>query len=90
METAVNVAQVQVEKYGTGFDTTVSYLGQMVTKKGTSIKSGCFVKNMSQPVKLKVMAFMGKVGCKKYHKAVLNSITKCAGKRSAKTTSHQV
>ena len=33
LKAAVNVALAQPEKYGKDFDVTVSYLGQMVTKK---------------------------------------------------------
>ena len=61
LEAAVNVVCTQPEKYGTDFDATVSYLDQMVTKKG---KIG------SQMVRPKVAALTGKVECKKYPKAV--------------------
>ena len=65
LEAAVNVAGAQQEKYGTDFDVSVSYLGQMVTKKGPSMQSVNFVKPESQLMRLKVVVFMGKVECKK-------------------------
>ena len=46
----------------------------MVTKKGSSMQSVHIAKNRSQPVKHKVVAFMGKIECKKYPKAVWNSM----------------
>ena len=39
LEAAVNVIWAQPEKYGTDFDATMSYLGQMVTEKGASMQS---------------------------------------------------
>ena len=54
----------------------MSYLGQMVTKKNLFVQSVHIAKTGSQPVRPKVMAFMGKIECKKYPKAVWNSITK--------------
>ena len=39
LEAAFNVVWAQTEKYGTDFDVSVSYLDQMVTKKGASIQS---------------------------------------------------
>ena len=35
LEAVINIVWVQQEKYGNDFDTTKSYLGQMVTTKGT-------------------------------------------------------
>ena len=76
MEAVLYVVWVQPERYGTAFNATVSYLGQMVTKKGPSIQSVHIVKTGSQPMRSKVMAFSGKVEFKKYPKAVWNSMTK--------------
>ena len=70
LEKAVNVVRAQPEKYGTDFNATVSYMGQMVTKKDPSMQSIHIVRTKSQPVKAEVMAFTSKVGCKKYPKAV--------------------
>ena len=75
-EAVVNVVWAQPEKYGSDFDKIVSYLGQMVTKKGTSMQSFCIAKIGSQLARHKVVAFTGKVECKKYSKAVWNSINK--------------
>ena len=76
LDAAVNVVWVQPEKYGTDFDATMSYLGQMVTKNGLTKQSVCIAKMGSQPVKPKVVAFTGKVECKKYPKAIWNSMTR--------------
>ena len=38
LEAVVNVVWAQPGKYGSDFDVTMSYLGQMVTKKGTSMQ----------------------------------------------------
>ena len=38
-DAVVNDVWAQQEKYGMDFDAPVFYLGQMVTKKGTSIQS---------------------------------------------------
>ena len=40
MEKMVKIVQVQLEKYRTDFDATMSFLGQMVTKRGASMQSG--------------------------------------------------
>ena len=61
LEAAVNIVQAQPEKYGTDFDITVSYLGKMVTKKGSPMQSVGVAKTGSWPVRCKVAAFMGKV-----------------------------
>ena len=37
LEAVVNVVQAQPEKYGTDFDATMSYLGQMVLKKSLTM-----------------------------------------------------
>ena len=37
LEATVNVVRAQPGKYGRDFNTMVSYLGQMVTKKGTAM-----------------------------------------------------
>ena len=63
-------------KYGTVFNPTVCFLGQMVMKKGPSMQSVYVAKAGSHLVRPKVVAFTGKVECKKYPKAVLNFITK--------------
>ena len=76
LEAAINVVCAQLEKYGTDFDAVVSYLSQMVTKKGLIVQSVWIATTGSQPVRLKVVAFMGKVECKKYLKAVWNSMTR--------------
>ena len=39
LKAAVNVGQAQAENYETDFDATMSYLGQMVMKKETSMQS---------------------------------------------------
>ena len=39
LETVVNVVCAQQGKYGTDFDTVVSYLGQMIMKKGLIMQS---------------------------------------------------
>ena len=70
MVAEVNVVWAQPERYGMDFNATVSYLGQMVMKKGFSMQSIHIAKIRSQPVKPKLVAFMGKIECKKYPKAV--------------------
>ena len=54
----------------------MSYLGQMVMKKVLTMQSIYTAKTKSQPERTKVAAFMGKVECKKYPKAVWNPMTK--------------
>ena len=44
LEKVVNVVSAQPEKYGKDFDATVSYLGQIVTKKGNIMQSACSAK----------------------------------------------
>ena len=61
LEAAVDVVCAQPEKYGTDFDMTTSYLGQMVTKKVLIVQSVRISKTGSQPVRSKVVAFMEKV-----------------------------
>ena len=74
LEAVVNVVWAKQEKYGTDYDAIISYLGQKVMKKSVqSIHSGG---TRGQPVKPKVATFMGKIKCKKYPKAVWNSMTK--------------
>ena len=58
------------------FDVTVSYLHWMVMKKCYNIQSLCIAKTGSQSAKPNVVAFMGKLECKKYLKAVWNSVYK--------------
>ena len=70
LEVAVNVFQAQPEKYGTEFDVNVSYVGKMVTKKSLHI-----AKTGSQPMRLKMADFLGKLDCKKKLKAIWNSMT---------------
>ena len=60
-EAVVNVVCAQSEKYGTDFDAIISYLGQMVMKKGLIMQ----MKTRRQLVRTKVAAFMGKIECKK-------------------------
>ena len=76
LEAAVNVVCTQPEKYGTDIDTVVSYLGQMVAKKGLIMQSVWIAKTGSQPMWPKEAASTGKVECKKYPKAVWNSMTR--------------
>ena len=76
MEAAVNVVHAQPEKYCMDFDAVVSYLGQMVMKKSLIMPSVQIAKTRSQPVRPKVVTFTGKVECKKYPKAVWNSMTR--------------
>ena len=76
LDAAVNVVWAHPDKYGTDFDATLSYLGQMVTKKGLTMQSVHIAKSRSQPVRPKVGAFMGKIECKKYLKTVWNSTMK--------------
>ena len=49
LEAVVNIVQAQPEKYGTDFDTTVSYLGQMVMKKSLTMQSVPIAETQSQP-----------------------------------------
>ena len=76
LKAAVNVVWAQPKKYETDFDATVSYLGQMVIKKSLIMQSVHIAKTGIQVVRPKVAAFTGKVECKKYPKAVWNSMTK--------------
>ena len=76
LEAVVNIVQAQLEKYGTDFDATVPYLVQLVMEKSTSMQSVHIVRTRNQPVKRKVVAFMGIIECKNYPKAVWNSMTK--------------
>ena len=69
LEAVVNIVSTQPKKYGTDFNVTVSYLGQMVTKNDLILQSVWIAKTGSQPVRPKVMVFTGKVECKKYPKA---------------------
>ena len=71
LEAVVNVVWDKPKKYGKDFDVTVSYLGPMVTKKDNTMH-----KTGSQPAKPKVAVFTGKIGYKKYPKAVLNSMSR--------------
>ena len=56
LEAVVNVVLAQPEKYGTDFDTTMSYLGQMDMKKSLVMQSVCITKTVSQWVWAKVKA----------------------------------
>ena len=76
LEAVVNVVQAQPKKYGTDFDAAMFYLGQMVMKKSLIMQSLCNAMTRSQPVRPKVAAFLGKIKCKKYPKAVWNFMTK--------------
>ena len=89
LEAAVNVVWAKPEKYGADFNAVVSYLSQMVTKKGSTMQSIQIPKTGSQPVKPKVVAFMGKVECKKYSKAVCNSMTREQQMQGIKPTTSQ-
>ena len=60
LEAAVNVVLVQPEKYGTDFCKSVSYVGQMVMKKGSTMQSINIAKTRSQLVMPKVAVFRGK------------------------------
>ena len=70
LEAAVHVVRAHPEKYGMDFDTVVSYLGQMVTKKGLIMQSVWIATTRSQPMRPEVAAFMENLECKKYSKAV--------------------
>ena len=76
LEAAVNVVWTQPKKYGTDFNVTMYYLGQMVMKECASMQYVHIAKTESQWVKPKVAAFMGKIESNKYPKAVWNSMTK--------------
>ena len=76
LEAAVNVVGAQPEKYGTDFDTVVSYLGKMVPEKRLIILLVQIATTRSQLVRPKVATFMEKVECKKYPKAVRKSINR--------------
>ena len=54
----VNVVWAQWERYGKGFDATVSYLGHIFTKKGYVMEYIHITKTGSQPAKSRVIAFM--------------------------------
>ena len=66
LEAAANVVCTKPEKYGTDFDAVESYLGM---KKHLDIQSVLTATTRSQPMRPKVVAFTGKVECKKYPKA---------------------
>ena len=51
LEAAFNVIWAQSEKFGKDFNTNVSYLGQMVMKKGYNMQSIHIAKTRSQSVK---------------------------------------
>ena len=69
-EVTVIVVRAQPENYGTDFDAVVSYLGQMVMKKGLVMQSVLIASTRCQPVRPKVAAV------KKYPKAAWNSMTR--------------
>ena len=91
MKAEVNVFQAQPEKDGTDFDTTISNLCQMVTKKILIEQYVDIAKTGSQQVRCKVATFVGKIECKKYPKAVKNFMTikQNAGLQALQTTRHQ-
>ena len=92
LEAAVNVVCAKPGKYGMDFDAVVSYLGQMVTKKGVVMQSVPIATTRSQPVRPKVMTFMGKEECKKYPKVVWASMTReqqLQCQETSRTTRHQ-
>ena len=64
LEAAVNVVPTQ------------PYLGQTVTKKGSTMQSIHIARMASHLVKPKVAVFMKKIKCKKYLKAVWNPMMK--------------
>ena len=68
--------QAQPKMYHKDFDGTVSYLGKMVVKKGNTMQSIPITKTAGQQAKPRVAAFMGKIECKKYPKAVWNSMSR--------------
>ena len=68
LEEAVNIFHAQPEKYGTDFNATMSYLGQMVMKKILILQSVQITKTRSQPVKPKVVAFTEKIEFEKHPK----------------------
>ena len=51
LEAVVNVVCAQLEKNRKDFDVTVSYLGQVVTKKGDEVQPICITETESQLVK---------------------------------------
>ena len=75
LEAAVNVVWAQMKKYHEGFDTMMSYLGQMVMKKGHHMNAVYIAKLKSQLVKPKVELLMRKI-CKKYPKEVWNVMSR--------------
>ena len=76
LKAAVNIVWIQQEMYWADFDATMSNLGQMVTKKRLIEQVIHIVKTRSQTVRPKVASFTRKIKCKKYPKAVWNSMTK--------------
>ena len=75
LKAAVNLVEAQPEKYGNGFDATVSYLGQIFMKKGYNMQSVHVAKTKSQLAKPQEIPFTWKIKCKKYCKAVWNSMS---------------
>ena len=69
LEAAVNVVGAQSERYGMDFDTAVFYLCQII------VPSFHIAQVRNKQVRPKVVAFMGKVECKKYPQAVWISRT---------------
>ena len=63
-EAAINVVWSKQRIIKTDFDATISYLSQMITKKGASIQSVHISITRSQPGKPKVAALMKKENAK--------------------------
>lgn len=76
LEAVVNVICAQPKKYDKYFYATLSYLGQMITKEDSTMNSVSTAKTGSLPVKPKATHFMEKIGCKKYLKTVLDSMSR--------------
>ena len=76
MKAAVYVIQAQPEKYGADFDTTMSYLDQMVMKNGIFDSICLYCKNWNSAGKVSSGCHYREVEYKIYPKAVWNFMTK--------------
>ena len=72
----VNFVKTHPEKYDKDFTTIVSYLGQMITKKGINMQSVCIPKSGSQLVKPKVATFTEKNKYMKYLREIWNFMSR--------------
>ena len=64
------------EKNDKDFDANVLYSGQIITEKGYLMQSIHIAKTGSQPTRLRVAAFTGKIECKNNFKVVRNSMSR--------------